>query len=541
MNDWIKHAVVYQIYPRSFCDSNNDGIGDLVGIISKLDYLQTLGINTLWLSPVYASPNDDNGYDISDYRSIHPDFGTMADMEALLLEAKKRDIRILMDLVINHTSDEHPWFQASKDPHSPYRDYYYWRPGKAQGTKPPNNWTSFFAQEAWSREETSGEYYLHLFSQKMPDLNYHNPKVRQEVKDIMRFWLDKGVAGFRCDVINILYKRTLEDGKKKLILTGEEHYLDVPECHALLREFQEEVFAHYDCFTVGETVFTTSQSAKALIDASDKKLDMVFSFDHMAADHFMVKWFSTPYSPSKMINALDEWQREVPWNANYLENHDQPRSLSRFGAETTHREQSAKLLATMLFTQKGTPFVFQGQEIGMSNYPFSTLDDIKDIESHNTYRYARQLHFPKAVAAHLVKQKSRDHARTPMQWDTTMHAGFTQGKPWLRVNPNYLLVNVKTQQGQDDSILHYYQKLIALRKNDPVLIHGDYALVEKGAHHWIFDRTYEHTTYRVYLNLSDKKVAIHHATNGTMLLSTYGHASASKWLEPYEAIVEKRQ
>ena len=353
MLHWWQERVIYQIYPRSFMDSDGDGVGDLPGIIGKLDNLRDLGAGAIWLSPVYPSPDADNGYDISDYRGIDPKYGTMEDMDRLIAEAAKRDIKIIMDLVINHTSDRHPWFQASRDPGSPYRDWYLWRPGRDGGK--PSNWTSFFAEDCWEPDPRSGEYYLHLFAKEQPDLNWGNPAVMEAIKDIMRFWLEKGVAGFRCDVINILFKTSLENGRKKLILTGSEHYLSQEGTHRILRELRREVLDTYRAFTVGETVFVTPRTALELCAPERKELDLVFTFEHMDADQFTVKWFKRPFHAGRLAAALAKWQEALPWNALYLENHDQPRGVSRFGDESRWRTESAKLLGTMLLTLRGTP------------------------------------------------------------------------------------------------------------------------------------------------------------------------------------------
>jgi oligo-1,6-glucosidase len=335
MDTWWKERVVYQIYPRSFQDSNGDGIGDIPGIISRLDELRNLGIGIIWLSPVYRSPDADNGYDISDYRDIDPKFGTMADMDRLFAEANKRDIRIIMDLVINHTSDEHEWFRKSREKDSPYRDYYIWRPGKPDGS-PPNNWTGFFMGSAWEFDGKSGEYYLHLFDKKQPDLNYHNPRVIEEVKDIMRFWLDRGAAGFRCDVINVIYKASLIDGKRSIAIRGMEHYKSQEGNHAILRELKRDVLDHYDCFTVGETVMVDLEEAKLLCDPERRELDMVFYFDHLEADRRVARYIPKRFKAKNLLKVLTKWQQGLNWNALYLENHDQPRSVSRFGDEEMH-------------------------------------------------------------------------------------------------------------------------------------------------------------------------------------------------------------
>ena len=458
-----KKGIVYQIYPRSFKDSNNDGIGDLQGIISKLDYIKELGVDIIWLSPVYRSPNDDNGYDISDYLDINPEYGTMKDMDSLLKEAKRRDLKIIMDLVINHTSDEHPWFIQSKNKDSKYRDYYIWR-------DKPNNWTSFFSGKAWDKVDDS--YYLHLFSKKQPDLNWNNPEVMREIQEIMHFWLKKGIYGFRCDVINIIFKTSLDDGKKRLVLTGREHYHSQEGCHEILKTIRQEVMNQYDSFTVGETVMVNTSQANDLILPERKELDMVFGFEHMETDQINNKWFKTKFNPNKWMKVVSKWQTEVYWNANYLENHDQPRSVSRFGNDKEYHDQSAKMLATLNLTLKGTPYIYEGEEIGMTNCKFNSMDEYQDIESHNIDALAKKLLFPKKIRFKMIQKTSRDNARTPMQW--TKDGGFTNGKPWLKMNPNMVSINVSDNLEQADSILSHYKKLIQLRKDDEVLINGDY-------------------------------------------------------------------
>jgi len=502
MAKWWQECVVYQIYPRSFQDTNGDGIGDLPGIIEHLDELKDLGVGILWLSPVYPSPNADNGYDISDYHGIHPDFGTMADMDRLIEEAGKRDIKIIMDLVINHTSDEHPWFIKSRDKNSPYRDYYIWRPGK--NGKAPNNWTSFFGEDCWEYDEASGEYYLHLFAKKQPDLNWCNPKVLEEVKDIMRFWLDRGIAGFRCDVINILYKTSLENGRKRLALTGLEHYLTQEGTHEILRVLRKEVLDRYDCFTVGETVFVTPQTAWELCDASRRELDMLFTFEHMETDQHYVKWFKRKFSAGRFAASISKWQQAIDWNANYLENHDQPRSVSRFGNDGPYWAQSAKLLCMLLLTLRGTPYIYQGQEIGMTNFDFTGMEQIQDVESHNIYRLAKCLHFPEALRWRMIRASSRDNVRTPVQWNSGPNAGFTTGKPWLGVNSNYTRINMESQLDDPGSIRNFYKAMIALRSGSDVLKYGSFVPLVRGSGIFAYRREYREEGLTVLLNFSDK-------------------------------------
>ncbi|MGI6577986.1 MAG: glycoside hydrolase family 13 protein [Eubacteriales bacterium] len=533
MYRWWHDSVVYQIYPRSFKDSNGDGIGDIPGIISKLDYIKDLGVNVIWLSPVYKSPNDDNGYDISDYRDINPEYGTMKDMERLITEAGERGIKIVMDLVINHTSDEHPWFIKSRQGHPEYRDYYYWRKGKNGG--PPNNWTGFFGGGTWEKDEHSDEWYLHLFSKKQPDLNYHNPKVLEEIKDIMRFWLDKGIAGFRCDVINILFKTTLDDGKNKLILKGSEHYLSQEGNHKILQTLRKEVLSNYDCFTVGETVFVTPEMARDLCGADRGELDMVFSFEHMETDQIIVKWFKRKFRPKRFFKVISKWQRELDWNANYLENHDQPRSVSRFGDDDRYWEKSAKMLAVLLLTLRGTPYIYQGQEIGMTNFDFVSMEEIRDVESHNIYKIAGDLHFPKWLKWKLIKKTSRDNARTPMQWDPSENGGFSEGRPWINANHNYTRINVANQKKDTNSILSFYKDLIQLRAASPVLRKGTFKPVKIGRKVFIYEREYLGKKIKVILNFSPRTRRVD--LEGNVLISNYKRGVLDGKIYPWEGVI----
>jgi len=530
--EWWKERVIYQVYPRSFQDTNGDGIGDIPGIISRLDELKDLGIGAIWLCPVYPSPNADYGYDISDYYGINPEYGTMADMERLIKEAEKRDIKIIMDLVINHTSDEHPWFQQSRDKSSPYRDYYIWRPGR--NGKPPNNWTGFFGEGCWEYDEKSGEYYLHLFSKKQPDLNYHNPKVLEEVKNILKFWLDKGVAGFRCDVINLLYKSSLEDGKKRLALTGREYYISQKGKLENLRTLRREIFKPYNCYTVGETVFVTPETAKRLCDGA---LDTVFSFEHMEVDQFYVKWFKRKFSPERFGRVISKWQNAVDWNANYLENHDQPRSVSRFGDEGEYWAESAKMLCVLLLTLRGTPFIYQGQEIGMTNFDFTSLDQIKDVESHNIYNLARKLHIPEKIRWNMIKKTTRDNARTPMQWNDGPNAGFTDGTPWLPVNPNYTRINVKSQMNDPGSVRSFYRKMIDIRSRNEILKFGNFEAIQTGKRVFAYKRTYNGQSLITAVNFSPFMQRFE--LSGEVLVSSYDTEFFNGTLKPYEAVVIK--
>lgn len=531
MSEWWKEEVVYQIYPRSFCDSNGDGIGDLPGIISKLDELKALGVGILWLSPVYASPNEDNGYDISDYRAVNPEYGTMDDMDRLIAEAKERGIRVIMDLVINHTSTAHPWFQASRDPASPYRNYYYWREGT--NGKLPNNWTGFFGGSCWAYDDRSGAYYLHLFAPHQADLNYHEPKVLEEVKEVLRFWLDRGIAGFRCDVINILWKDSLQSSPKKAVLTGSDHYLSLEGTHRILREMCN-ILDEYDAFTVGETVFVDTKQACDLSAPERRELNMVFGFEHMECDQRIVKWFKTDFHPARLTKALSRWQQQVPWNTQYLENHDQPRSVSRFGS-ARYPIHSAKLLATMLFTLKGTPFIYQGQEIGMTNFDFTSMAQVQDVESRNIDALMRSWHVPARQRWRMIAPTSRDNARTPMQWTVEPQAGFTTGTPWLGVNGNYRFVNYASQKENPDSLLNYYKQLIPLRRGSETLLFGSFEPLRISDEVFAYRRVGAGEAYTVVLNFSDKPQRVPYV--GELVLSNYGYSRYDGLLQPCESVI----
>ncbi|MEX1376266.1 MAG: alpha-glucosidase [Eubacteriales bacterium] len=532
MENWWKERAVYQIYPRSFNDTNGDGVGDIPGIIEKLDYLRDLGIGVIWLSPVYKSPNEDNGYDISDYRDINPEYGTMADMDMLIAEAAKRDIKIIMDLVINHTSSQHEWFQKALAGDEKYRDYYIWREGK--DGKEPNNWTSFFGGSTWELDEKSGEYYLHLFAKGQPDLNYYNPKVLEEIKDIMHFWLKKGIAGFRCDVINIIYKSSLEDGKSKLILTGSEYYISQQGTHDILKELRRDVLSHYDCFSVGETVFVTPKMGKELCDAQRGELDMIFSFEHMEVDQFFVKWFPRKFRPKKFFEVIVKWQDAMEWCANYFENHDQPRSVSRFCDDKNYHDVSAKMLSTMLLSLRGTPYIFQGQEIGMTNYDFKSLDEIEDVETHNIMKEAKNMGLPKWYRWKMIRRACRDLSRTPMQWTDGKNGGFTDGKPWLVVNENCKTINAAAQVGDEKSIYSYYKKMIELKRTNEVLKYGDFRPVKMTKNVFIYTREYDGKKLSILLNFTDKSIKQNYS--GKVLISNY-EDRAENTLRPYEAII----
>ena len=479
---WWKESVVYQIYPKSFKDSNGDGVGDIRGIIQKLDYLKELGVNVLWISPMLESPQDDNGYDISDYRRIYKEYGTMEDYEELLSEAHKRDIRILMDLVVNHTSDEHNWFiESRKSKANPYRDYYIWK--DPVNGKEPNNWGGVFGGSAWEYDSQTQMYYLHLFSKKQPDLNWENEKVRQEVYDMMTFWCEKGIDGFRMDVISMISKdQTFPDGEMNNSLYGDfgPYCVHGPRIHEFLQEMNREVLSKYDIMTVGETSGVTIEEAQKYAGEAGKELNMVFQFEHVdngSGDYG--KWTTEKYDFKEFKRIMIKWQEELQgkaWNSLFLGNHDQPRSVSRFGNDNpAYRETSAKMLATCLHMMQGTPYVYQGEELGMTNVYFDKLEDYRDIESINFFTELTEagLMTPEYMMKCLML-RSRDNARTPMQWDDSAQAGFTDGESWIKVNPNYKEINAAQQLEDPNSIFHYYQKLIRLRKEKDIIVYGEF-------------------------------------------------------------------
>ncbi|SEU26053.1 alpha-glucosidase [Paenibacillus sp. NFR01] len=532
---WWHTAVIYQIYPRSFQDSDGDGVGDLRGIINRLDYLEQLGITAIWLSPVYKSPNDDNGYDISDYQDIMDEFGTMADMDELIAEAKARNIRIIMDLVVNHTSDEHPWFiEARKGKDNPYRDYYVWR-DPVNGDV-PNGLRSTFSGSAWELDEDSGQYYLHLFSRRQPDLNWENGRVRQEVWDMMNFWLDKGVGGFRMDVIDLVGKIP-DQG-----ITG-----NGPKLHEYLQEMHRETFGKHDVLTVGETWGATPDIAKLYSDPKRKELSMVFQFEHVGLDQQegKDKWDLKPLDVAELKQVLAKWQTELGdegWNSLFWNNHDLPRIVSRWGDDGAYRRESAKMLAILLHLMKGTPYIYQGEEIGMTNYPITDISEAQDIESVNMYRERLALGYAKEDIIASINAKGRDNARTPMQWDDSANGGFTAGEPWLHVNPNYKEINVQANLDDPDSIFHCYRKLIALRRNHPIIVWGEFELVE-GVPDQVFMylRRYEGETWAVVANFGVEEVSLSLPAVGRteeILIGNYDRQSADfakLALRPYEA------
>lgn len=481
-NKWWKDSVVYQIYPRSFMDSNGDGIGDIPGIISKLDYLKLLGVDVIWLCPVYESPNDDNGYDISNYQSIMKEFGTIQDWEELLAEIHRRDMKLIMDLVVNHSSDEHAWFAESrKSKDNPYRDYYIWRPG-TNGSE-PNDWGSFFSGSAWQYDEGTDEYFLHLFSKKQPDLNWENPKLRQEVYDMMTWWLDKGIDGFRMDVINLISKapQMPSVGNGQGYHFGGQYFMNGPRVHEYLNEMNREVLSKYDIMTVGETIGVTPEEAALYVGEDRDELNMVFHFELMDVDSGQHgKWDVKPWELQEIKQIIAKWQIGLEgkgWNSLYLNNHDQPRMLSRFGDDTVYHGESAKMLATLLHTLQGTPYIYQGEELGMTNVKFASINDYKDIETLNMYEEHVAAGRDVETIMNAIYMKGRDNGRTPMQWNGTEHAGFTAGTPWIAVNPNYERINAEQAVNDPNSIFHYYRKLIQIRHEHNVTGYVNFGLI----------------------------------------------------------------
>lgn len=548
---WWQRSVVYQIYPRSFMDSNGDGIGDIPGITKRLPYIRELGADVIWLSPVYQSPNDDNGYDISDYQAINPEFGTMEDFDEMLETAHGLGLKIVMDLVVNHTSDEHRWFrEARKGKDNPYRDYYIWRDPKENG-EAPNNWGSCFGGSAWEYDDASGQYFLHLFSKKQPDLNWDNPKVRDEVFSMMDWWLKKGIDGFRMDVISLISKpEHLPDGT---LGAGEYASFNIaangPHVHEYLQEMNRRVLSKYDIMTVGETSGVTVEEAKKYASLSGKELNMCFQFEHVGLDDDPVLGrygFGKMSLPEFKAN-LTKWQLSLEgeaWNSLYFENHDQPRSVSRWGNDSEeYREKSAKMLATCLHMMKGTPYVYQGQELGMTNCRWESLDQINDIESRgNVMAYMEKGFLTQDQAIEVMRKKSRDNARTPMQWDGSANAGFTTGTPWLMVNPDYKTINASEEQGREDSVFHYYQKLIALRKQYDIIVNGMYELLEEDDPNlFIYQRTLGAQKLLVVCNFSDQECCFavpDEYADGKILISNSARTSVSDpAVQPYESYV----
>ena len=515
---WWQQACVYQIYPRSFQDSNGDGVGDLRGIISRLDHLERLGVDVLWLSPVYRSPMVDNGYDISDHRDIDPVFGTLEDMDDLIACAHRRGIKVVLDLVVNHTSDQHPWFVQSRDPASPYRDWYFWRPAR-RGHRPgtagaePDDAAGAFSPRAWHVDEVSGEYYLGAFSAAQPDLNWENPNVRAAVHDLMRFWIERGVDGFRMDVINLISKPEglTRGGQVEPGSTHLERLVNGPRLEEFLAEMNREAgLTRLQLLTVGEMPGSTIEIARRVTDPQRAELTMVFTFEHMGLDQAGdTKWEPAPLWLPALKQNLARWQEGlagIGWNSLYLNNHDQPRSVSRFGDDSPeHRAASAKTLATVLHLHQGTPYIYQGEELGMTNAPWRTIDDFADVESLNYAQQASRLGIDQAEVLARLAAKSRDNARTPMQWEASPHAGFTTGTPWLAVNPNCAEINAAAQEGDPDSVLEHYRRLIALRRHDETVRHGRFELLlDDHEQVWAFTRSLGEQRLLVVANCSSR-------------------------------------
>ena len=545
---WYKEMAVYQIWPRSFCDGNGDGIGDIKGIMSKLDYIKSLGVDAIWFSPLYKSPQEDMGYDIADYKDIAEEYGTLDEFKELLEAIHARGMKVIMDLVINHTSNQHKWFlESMKSKDNPYHDYYFWRDGKKGGKKPPNNWLSTFSGPAWKYNEDFNQYYLHLFAEGQPDLNMDNPKVREEIKDIMRFWLDMGVDGFREDVITFISKAEgLPNGFPLPVATGIEHYKSGPHLQEYLGEFRK-VLDEYDCMTVGEAPMMTPKTAMKFIEENkDQKLNMMFHFQHMEADCLFYSWIRAPFSLRKLKNVYNNWQTKLygkAWNTLYIENHDQPRIINRYGS-LKYRVESGKMLATMYICQSGTPFIYQGQEIGMVNIGLPEIEMYEDVSTQNAYHTMRHLGFTHNMK--VAKYASRDNARTPVQWSAEKNAGFTTAdKPWFYINDNYKEINVEAAEKDENSILNYYRKLLKLRKENPIIIYGDFKMYNKLSRKlFVYERSYEGQRMLVINSFSEKPVkfkapADFDITKSELLISNYDCKDKSNafTLRPYESRV----
>lgn len=531
---WWQSSVVYQIYPRSFADSNGDGMGDLPGITGKIEYLKKLGVNVLWICPIYQSPQDDNGYDISDYRAVYPKFGTMENMKDLIQKCKDNDIKIIMDLVVNHTSDEHPWFiESKKSLDNPYRDYYIWR--KGTDGRPPNDLMSNFGGSAWEYSPETDEYYLHFYSKKQPDLNWDNPKLRQEIYDMMNWWLDQGIAGFRMDVIDLIGK--IPDQKIKE---------NGPKLHSYLHEMNEATFGHRDSMTVGECWGATPEIGRLYTDPERKELSMIFQFEQIQLDKKPggQRWdLKSLYLPD-LKRVFSKWQTELEghgWNSLFWNNHDLPRIVSRWGNDGEYRVLSAKMLATLLHGMKGTPYIYQGEEIGMTNVPFQTIDEFPDIETQNIYKERLKAGFTEEETMHAIRAKARDNARTPMQWNAEKNAGFTEGTPWYRVNPNYKEINVEQALADPESVFYHYQKLIQLRKEHDIMVYGTYQLLfPEDEDLYIYTRTLEEEKWLIVCNFHEKTRKFRCKRAGQVMLSNYADTPATEKiaeLRPYEAVI----
>ena len=543
---WWKEAVVYQIYPRSFKDSNGDGIGDLRGIIEKLDYIKNLGVDAIWLNPVYKSPNDDGGYDISDYYDVQPEFGTLADFDELLQGLHQRNLKLIMDLVVNHSSDEHPWFvESRKSKKNPFRNFYFWRPGK--NGSPPNNWPSFFGGSSWELDQATGEYYLHLFSKKQPDLNWEDPSLRKEIQNLMKFWLDKGVDGLRLDVISAISKRTTfpDTDTADFNETIRRYYANGPHLREYIAEMRAKVWDHYDVMTVGEGPGITPENASDYLDP-DHGLNMIFHFGHMFIDQGPGGRFDpVPWSIKEFKQIFKTWDvafKQKGWGSIFLGNHDFARMVSRWGNDKAYWKESSKLLCTMMLSMRGTPFIFQGDEIGMTNLELQTIGESKDIETHNGWREAQKRGITESQFLRAANYAGRDNARSPLQWEASEHAGFSTGTPWMKVNPNKDAINVAKQGSDPDSILNYFRKMIALRKAHPILSHGHYLpLKTENENLFVYYREWEKEKWIILLNLSSEKVNFPlglSLENCLRMISNYEEIDA-KTVRPWEAIIYK--
>ncbi len=538
-SEWYKRMSFYQIWIRSFSDGNGDGIGDLYGVYDKLSYIRSLGVDGIWFSPIYPSPNADFGYDISDYRNIHPDYGTLEQFQKVLHRAHELGLKVIMDLVINHTSDEHPWFlESRKGKDNPYSDYYIWRDR-------PNNWNSLFEGKAWEYDPVRGQYYLHIFAKKQPDLNMDNPKVREEVKEILRFWLDMGVDGFREDVINFISKKEgLPDGVPFLpAVNGMPYYKDGPKIHEYLAEFRK-VCMEYDCFQIGEGPFTGVREALRYLSGSTRSLDMMFSFDHMMADCYFTEYLHRPFSLRSYKEAVTKWQNALSgkaWNALYLENHDHPRIISRYGSEHLFWRESGSMLAAAYLFLQGTPFIYQGQEIGMTSIRLSSIDQYIDVSTIMNFRSYHKKE-PMKKRMERVYASSRDSARTPMQWSSGKNAGFSDSEPWFYLNPNYTWINVATEEADENSILHFYRKCIALRKHSKTLIYGTYReYFPKHPLLFVYERALGEVRYLIYCSFSHlpQKALLpkeYAGKKGQLVISNYDREKKNE-LRPYETRV----
>ena len=549
---WYKEMAVYQIWPRSFKDSNGDGIGDLEGIYEKLDYIKSIGIDAIWFSPLFPSPNADYGYDIADYTDINPEYGDLETFKKVLAGAHERDMKVFMDLVVNHTSTEHKWFkEACKSVDNPYHDYYIWRKGKGKdGKQPPNNWLSTFEGGAWEYVPSVDEYYLHVFTKGQPDLNMDNPKVRDEVKNIMRFWLDMGVDGFREDVITYISKKEgLPNGMPIPVACGMEHYNCGPHLYEYLKEFNDDVLSKYDCFTVGEGPLITPEKAlKFVTEGEGQVLKTMFSFDHLEADCFMTDWIKRPFSLKKMKKCYQKWYDAMngkAWHTLYLENHDHPRIIDRYGS-LKYRVESGKMLATMCYLQKGTPFIYQGQEIGMTNIELHSLDEFKDMVTFNNEKMFRKLGIKGDRFVKMANKGSRENSRTPVQWDDSEYAGFSTVEPWFNLNPNYTEINVAKAEADNNSILNYYRKLLKFRKEHEVAIYGDYKEYYKDSDKlYVYERNLDGEKILVICSFTEKCVNFEapegiKLTDGELVLSNYRLSPVSKnsfVTRPFEARV----